>query len=1149
MLNPRPKVDHLCHLEVDRDDDARVQRRANLPQPEHVSLGVVRLAAVHRVKHDEESDNRDVHAVQSPTRLHPALEAHVLLPLPVQLRELEAGSLAHILVQDTQRDDRERHEEDVERGHEPVVVHHLPRSRRVEIVHEESQAEGQVLVEEVGHHLADALVVVPSVHQQEPLQEPKLRERKVRGHHSLHALLPRDADADVRRLDHAHVVGAVADGQRDLTAVLDQLGHERLLQRGDAATHDGGAPAAQLQEPRREILLERERKRPAVDDEAGLDPLLRGHRLLRDASLDERRHLRLPLLVELRAGDLPVVLLLDQLLDVHDVNVHVVPDQRTRLRDVDGGVLLIPGEHPHRDPPAHHLLDRARYPVLELILDGGGADQEEVLLDDLRRRLEFLVALLEALRRLGVRHVPRVVLRLRHLPDGQTQRAQAALGVVVHVLLGHVGVLLVPVREPVVYDRVGTLAVEHDLVLGGTNDDAHALTRGVELEHVEQLVLHRADIAAARKRGFLEFHAAGGAPLEKEPESFRRDDKRALVGGLSLVADGLPGGLSLRYDGVAHSEDAEEVPDVLGVRQGPPLVVLEPDVLEVETRLNRLGGLGEDGSALPLGDGPLDLRHALAVAHARDGALEVLHAVAGQGPGLIGEHRVDHAELLVEVAGSRAKWRVRLLVVHLPVAVQKHHRLAHLDELEGDVQGDGDEVAVQDVRGEERDDANLGGVFGVKHHIRVAGVHVPVLGGHVLDPRAADDARDGSHHAQQAEHGEDDLVHPFLDGGPFRRSRAAVHHNFGVVPGVDGQADDPLRVPQRATSEEDVGRHERDLLAPTPCLPRGGQVPGAPVTRHLPGGGRHVEVTGERVQGVVRVFALHVRILPVPAQCRHIIRPGPHAVHALDAPLDLQVCLAVQVFSLHVAHAVVQTGREEHNVARERLVPHHPHQIPRPNLPPLALHQGGAVEPFRQAGVLLVILLVPGVVLHSLLRHGQTDDEHERRPDGVRLDRGDDREERDDGDGEEVQVRDPPELLVQALWEERDGRVLAGGDGVALEPEQVVGTLRCDIRGDVHHPRRRGIGSFAEAERVHAGRHLVVVLPSHQVLRRVIPIRLRRCDPSAQVPCRRRPTGRERSGLSSRGALDRCDGARTTASFTPTIYPPQGSADPSADLS
>ena len=113
---------------------------------------------------------------------------------------------------------------------------------------------------------------------------------------------------------------------------------------------------------------------------------------------------------------------------------------------------------------------------------------------------------------------------------------------------------------------------------------------------------------------------------------------------------------------------------------------------------------------------------------------------------------MDHAELLVEVAGSRAKWRVRLLVVHLPVAVQKHHRLAHLDELEGDVQGDGDEVAVQDVRGEERDDANLGGVFGVKHHIRVAGVHVPVLGGHILDPRAADDTRDGSHHAQQTEH-------------------------------------------------------------------------------------------------------------------------------------------------------------------------------------------------------------------------------------------------------------------------------------------------------------------------------------------------------------------------------------------------------------
>ena len=163
-----------------------------------MALGVVRLAAVHRVEHHKERHHGDVNAVQRPTRLHPVLEARVLLALPVQLRELQARSLIHVLVQDTQRDDWERDEEDVERGHEPVIVHNLSGSRGVEVVHEQSQAKGQVLVEEVRHHLADPLIVVPPVHQQEPLQEPELRKRKVRGHDRLHPLLTRDADANVR---------------------------------------------------------------------------------------------------------------------------------------------------------------------------------------------------------------------------------------------------------------------------------------------------------------------------------------------------------------------------------------------------------------------------------------------------------------------------------------------------------------------------------------------------------------------------------------------------------------------------------------------------------------------------------------------------------------------------------------------------------------------------------------------------------------------------------------------------------------------------------------------------------------------------------------------------------------------------------------
>lgn len=67
--------------------------------------------------------------------------------------------------------------------------------REPEVAH----GEREVLVEEVAQELAHAVVGPAPVHQQQPLQEAELRDRVVRRQHRLHALLPRDAHADVRR--------------------------------------------------------------------------------------------------------------------------------------------------------------------------------------------------------------------------------------------------------------------------------------------------------------------------------------------------------------------------------------------------------------------------------------------------------------------------------------------------------------------------------------------------------------------------------------------------------------------------------------------------------------------------------------------------------------------------------------------------------------------------------------------------------------------------------------------------------------------------------------------------------------------------------------------------------------------------------------
>eukprot|EP00982_Pelagococcus_subviridis_P011076 31057-Pelagococcus_subviridis.AAC.10 len=73
-------------------------------------------------------------------------------------------------------------------------------------------------------------------------------------------------------------------------------------------------------------------------------------------------------------------------------------------------------------------------------------------------------------------------------------------------------------------------------------------------------------------------------------------------------------------------------------------------------------------------------------------------------------------------------------------------------------------------------------------------------------------------------------------------------------------------------------------------------------------------------------------------------------------------------------HAVVQVGREEDEVARERLVSHDPDEVAASHLAPLALRHGRPVEPFRERRVLLLVLLMPFIIFHRLFRHGEPDD-------------------------------------------------------------------------------------------------------------------------------------------------------------------------------
>ena len=96
-------------------------------------------------------------------------------------------------------------------------------------VHEQRDDERRVNVEHVQHEDTEAAVVLTAVDEEEAAEEAELADREIGVIHRLHPLLANDADADVPRLDHRDVVGAVANREtaRPRHVVLDEAEHLR----------------------------------------------------------------------------------------------------------------------------------------------------------------------------------------------------------------------------------------------------------------------------------------------------------------------------------------------------------------------------------------------------------------------------------------------------------------------------------------------------------------------------------------------------------------------------------------------------------------------------------------------------------------------------------------------------------------------------------------------------------------------------------------------------------------------------------------------------------------------------------------------------------------------------------------------------------
>ena len=135
----------------------------------------------------------------------------------------------------------------------------------------------------------------------------------------------------------------------------------------------------------------------------------------------------------------------------------------------------------------------------------------------------------------------------------------------------------------------------------------------------------------------------------------------------------------------------------------------------------------------------------------------------------------------------------RLIPVHVV-------RLDHFDQLQGDLEGDGDQIVVEDEEGQKLPKESRLVI------IRVNWV-VPVLLTTSLLNRVANSGDKGEKDEDEEE--EDDLiVGDHINCGSLERGLGGVHQQLGLMPSVDDKASNPSCVSQpRPSQQQLVGRN------------------------------------------------------------------------------------------------------------------------------------------------------------------------------------------------------------------------------------------------------------------------------------------------------------------------------------------------------
>ena len=375
------------------------------------------------------------------------------------------------------------------------------------------------------------------------------------------------------------------------------------------------------------------------------------------------------------------------------------------------------------------------------------------------------------------------------------------------------------------------------------------------------------------------------------------------------------------------------------------------------------------------------------------------HLVLGEGAGLVAEHVLHLAKLLGDVERPALHPLLVHLVPHQRVVVDQPD-LRDLGQLDGDVEGEGDDDLEDDDERPEGEEAGPKGFKLVEGEKAMKGSE----GGERVEPKtAAGGAKKAKCEEYQdaPDHLQVDLP---LQLAPLVPRTSVVQHRLGLVAGVDDQALDVVGVLEQALSQQEVVLPHRDPLAP-------GLDQRAVEPVDL-GGGRVALQLGAQLQWVERSILRHLQ-------------------STWDLPL-LQIRLSVKILSVDVAETRGIAAVKKKDVCGDLLVVGQVHDVPDPHLLPQPLHKlalDGAVHPARGV-VHLLVARVPTSVLKEVLDCCHDEDEDDR-DHGDLLAKGvDGRHPVEQDDEEEVEVGKAVELLEQVPGNEAEQGVLGRPDPV-----------------------------------------------------------------------------------------------------------------------